>query len=229
MSPVLHSPPVAFGKPHSCQPKHELDAEQRFDKSRQKDDYATSAKRVLSGKLERGRKTHRPSSFRLAGSWRTDSFVLRSKLAVGKTWIFVARCDWQGTTLKVIQMQAMLHHEDGKRDEAQRTPPEAGLAPSTRTPEAGKKLKRQRQEETEKQFWPEERLVTYPPAMPPPSGAPRWEYTETLREVAMDKPRHPQVIRPWKTQQTQKNKWSPPPLREPQRERGKKLHSPRRG
>ena len=24
----------------------------------------------------------------------------------------------------------------------------------------------------------------------------------------MDKPRHPQVIRPWKTQQTQKNKWS---------------------
>jgi hypothetical protein len=24
----------------------------------------------------------------------------------------------------------------------------------------------------------------------------------------MDKPRHPQVIRPWKTQQTQKNKWA---------------------
>ncbi len=23
----------------------------------------------------------------------------------------------------------------------------------------------------------------------------------------MDKPRHPQVIRPWKTHQTQKNKW----------------------
>jgi len=45
----------------------------------------------------------------------------------------------------------------------------------------------------------------------------------------MDKPRHPQVIRPWKTQQTQRNKWNPPPTREMQRERGKKLHSPRRG
>jgi hypothetical protein len=37
----------------------------------------------------------------------------------------------------------------------------------------------------------------------------------------MDKPRHPQVIRPWKTQETQKNKWSPPPS-EPRRERSKK-------
>jgi hypothetical protein len=45
----------------------------------------------------------------------------------------------------------------------------------------------------------------------------------------MDKPRHPQVIRPWKTQRPQKNKWNPPPMREPQRERDKKLHSPRRG
>lgn len=61
------------------------------------------------------------------------------------------------------------------------------------------------------------------------SGAPGWEYTETLQEVAMDKPRHPQVIRPWKTQQTQKNKWNSPPTREPRRERGKKLHSPRPG
>jgi hypothetical protein len=54
------------------------------------------------------------------------------------------------------------------------------------------------------------------------SRGPRREYTETLQEVAMDKPRHPQVIRPWKTQRTHKNKWSPPPTREPQRERGKK-------
>jgi hypothetical protein len=45
----------------------------------------------------------------------------------------------------------------------------------------------------------------------------------------MDKPHHPQVIRPWKTQQTQRNKWSPPRTREPPRKRGKNLHSPRRG
>jgi hypothetical protein len=37
---------------------------------------------------------------------------------------------------------------------------------------------------------------------------------------------HLQVIRAWKIQRTQKNKWSPPPTREPRRERGKKLHSP---
>ena len=34
----------------------------------------------------------------------------------------------------------------------------------------------------------------------------------------MDKSHHPQVIRPWKTQQIQKNKWSAPPA-EPRRER----------
>ena len=39
----------------------------------------------------------------------------------------------------------------------------------------------------------------------------------------MDKPRHPQVIRPWKTQQTQKNKWSAPPKKELRQERSKKL------
>jgi len=39
----------------------------------------------------------------------------------------------------------------------------------------------------------------------------------------MDKPRHPQVIRPWKTQQTQKNKWSAPPTTKPRRESSKKL------
>ena len=45
----------------------------------------------------------------------------------------------------------------------------------------------------------------------------------------MDKPRHPQVIRPWKTRETPKNKWGSPPTKELQRERGEKLHSPRRG
>jgi hypothetical protein len=29
----------------------------------------------------------------------------------------------------------------------------------------------------------------------------------------MDKPRHPLVIRPWKTQQTKKNKWNVPTLK----------------
>jgi RimJ/RimL family protein N-acetyltransferase len=29
----------------------------------------------------------------------------------------------------------------------------------------------------------------------------------------MDKPRHPLVTRPWKTQQTQRNKWNAPPLK----------------
>ncbi len=38
----------------------------------------------------------------------------------------------------------------------------------------------------------------------------------------MDKRRHPQVIRPWKTQQTQKRKWSAPALGEPRRDRSKK-------
>jgi hypothetical protein len=58
-------------------------------------------------------------------------------------------------------------------------------------------------------------------------GPPRREYTEALWEVAMDKPRHPQVIRPWKTQQTQKNKWNAPPTTEPRRERGKKSFTPK--
>jgi len=44
----------------------------------------------------------------------------------------------------------------------------------------------------------------------------------------MDKPRHPKVIRPWKTEQTQKNKWSPLPTTEPRRERTRKLLSPKR-
>ena len=46
----------------------------------------------------------------------------------------------------------------------------------------------------------------------------------------MDKPRQPQVIRPWKTQQTQKNKnkWSAPRTTEPRRERTRKLRSPKR-
>ena len=52
--------------------------------------------------------------------------------------------------------------------------------------------------------------------------APSREYTETPREVAMDKPRHPQVIRPWKTQQTRKNKWSAPPTTGSRPERSKK-------
>jgi hypothetical protein len=60
-------------------------------------------------------------------------------------------------------------------------------------------------------------------------GAPRREYTETQREIAMDKPRHPQVIRPWKTQQTQKSRWSARPTVEPPRERGKKRSTPKRG
>jgi hypothetical protein len=39
----------------------------------------------------------------------------------------------------------------------------------------------------------------------------------------MDKPRHPQVIRPWKTQQIKKSKWSAPRTTEPRQERSKKL------
>jgi len=45
----------------------------------------------------------------------------------------------------------------------------------------------------------------------------------------MDKPRHPQVIRPWKTRQIQKNKWSARPTAEPQRERSKRRSTPKRG
>jgi hypothetical protein len=59
-------------------------------------------------------------------------------------------------------------------------------------------------------------------------GAQR-EYTETLREIAMDKPRHPQVIRPWETQQTQKTKWSEPRTKKPRRERTKEHPYPTRG
>jgi hypothetical protein len=43
----------------------------------------------------------------------------------------------------------------------------------------------------------------------------------------MDKPRHPQVIRPWKTQQTQKSKWSALRTTEPRRERSKKFSTPK--
>jgi hypothetical protein len=43
----------------------------------------------------------------------------------------------------------------------------------------------------------------------------------------MDKPRHPQVIRPWRTQQTQKTKWSAPLTKEQRRERSKKPDSRR--
>jgi hypothetical protein len=59
-------------------------------------------------------------------------------------------------------------------------------------------------------------------------GAPSREYTEALREVAMDKPRHPQVIRTWKTQQTQKSRLSAPRATEPRRERSKKFSTPKR-
>ena len=33
------------------------------------------------------------------------------------------------------------------------------------------------------------------------------------KEARMDKPRHPLVIRPWKTRQTQQQKWSARPLK----------------
>jgi hypothetical protein len=48
------------------------------------------------------------------------------------------------------------------------------------------------------------------------------------REVAMDKPRHPQVIRPWKTLQTQSSKWSAPPTAKRWQERSKKPSTPKR-
>jgi hypothetical protein len=41
----------------------------------------------------------------------------------------------------------------------------------------------------------------------------------------MDKPRHPQVIRPWKTRQIKKDKWNALQSTEPRRERSKKLPS----
>lgn len=44
----------------------------------------------------------------------------------------------------------------------------------------------------------------------------------------MDKPRHPQVIRPWKTQHIQRTKWSAPPSTERRRDRGKKPPNPKR-
>jgi len=45
----------------------------------------------------------------------------------------------------------------------------------------------------------------------------------------MDKSHHPQVIRPWKIQQTQKGRWSAPPTAELRREHSKKraAHKPR--
>jgi len=45
-------------------------------------------------------------------------------------------------------------------------------------------------------------------------------------EVAMDKPRHPQVTRPWKTQQTQTNKWRASRTTEAQRQHSKKFSTP---
>jgi hypothetical protein len=59
--------------------------------------------------------------------------------------------------------------------------------------------------------------------------APPQEYTQTLREVAMDKPRHPQVIRPWKTEQTKKNKCGARPKRELRRQRGENVATPKHG
>ena len=49
--------------------------------------------------------------------------------------------------------------------------------------------------------------------------APSREYTETLREVAMEKPRHPQVIRPWKTEQHKKTSGA----RRPRQDRGQRV------
>jgi hypothetical protein len=45
----------------------------------------------------------------------------------------------------------------------------------------------------------------------------------------MDKPRHPQVIRPWKTQETQKTKWNTPRTEPRPNQRGKKPSNPRHG
>jgi hypothetical protein len=41
------------------------------------------------------------------------------------------------------------------------------------------------------------------------------EYTEDEVEAAMDKPHHPLVIRPWKTQQIKQKKWNTPKLARP--------------
>jgi len=43
----------------------------------------------------------------------------------------------------------------------------------------------------------------------------------------MDKPRHPQVIRPWKTEQTQKNKSTIPRKQELRRQRTRKVAMPK--
>ncbi len=43
----------------------------------------------------------------------------------------------------------------------------------------------------------------------------------------MERSRHPQVIRPWKTQQTQKSKWSAPRTTELRRERSKRFSTPK--
>jgi len=45
----------------------------------------------------------------------------------------------------------------------------------------------------------------------------------------MDKPRHPQVIRPWKTNQTQKNKWRSLTTTGQRGERSKKPSTNKRG
>jgi hypothetical protein len=51
---------------------------------------------------------------------------------------------------------------------------------------------------------------------------PRWR-TLALREVDMDKPRHPQVIRPWKIQQTKQTKYNAPPAGDPRQPHTSKL------
>jgi hypothetical protein len=43
----------------------------------------------------------------------------------------------------------------------------------------------------------------------------------------MDEPRHPQVIQRWKTQQTQKSKWSAPRTTAVRRERSKRPSIPK--
>lgn len=48
---------------------------------------------------------------------------------------------------------------------------------------------------------------------------------ELHEEVFMDKPRHPQVIRPWKTGPVKKDMQRVPPTTEPRRERSKEVPS----
>ena len=45
------------------------------------------------------------------------------------------------------------------------------------------------------------------------SGDIHIQWARQSNGVAMDKPRHPIVTRPWKTQQTQSTRWNLPPLK----------------